>query len=272
MEQTLRQGFKIAKEIEGEWFSGASTRFSEKADKYHKLRKYARGEHNVEGSKSLVTDGTGEAYTNYDFSPIQILPKFKDKMVNDMLPQLYNVEANAVDKYSTDLKNEERDRLRKRMVSASLDQDMAELFGVDMEAAHGDERPESEEEIDLRMKLNYKPNIELVAEESLKYTYALNDYDETLFALLNDAVDIGRIATSVTMHPSYGIVVNREDPAEMVWSFCRKRNHSDAWYYGLRKRVTISDLQLMTNIVIDGGKPTNDKILTTNNDLVKQLK
>lgn len=273
MAHGLRDGFKVAKEIEREWFQGTGQNFKTKADKYHQLRKYARGEHSVEDSKSLIVkDNEKESFTNYDFSPIQILPKFKDKMVNDMLPQLYNVEANAVDKYSTDLKNEERNRLRRRMVSKGLDQDMAELFGIDMDAINGDDRPDSEEEIELRMSIDYKPNIEIAVEEALKYTFKLNDYDETLFALLNDAVDIGRIATMNTLHPSKGIVIERLDPAEMVWSFARKRNHSDCWYFGFRKRVTISEFQAMTPIVTNMSNEVSEEILTSNTDFIKKLK
>jgi len=273
MAHTLADGYKIAKEIEREWFLGTGQRFHQKAQRFHQLRKYARGEHSVESSKSLIVkDPESDSFTNYDFAPIQILPKFKDKMVNDMLPQLYNIEANAVDQYSTDLKNEERDRLMKRMVSKGLDQDMSELFGIDMEAVHGDDRPDSEEEIDLRMSLNYKPNVEIATEEALKYTFKLNDYEETLFALLNDAVDIGRIATQTTLHPSKGIIIERIDPSEMVWSYPRKRNHSDVWYYGVRKRLTITELQAMTNTVVDMSEAPFEEILTSNTDFAKRLR
>ena len=272
MAHTLEDGYKTAKQIEREWFSGVGHKFRAKAEKYHQLRKYARGEHSVEDSKSLIVKDTmADSYTNYDFSPIQILPKFKDKMVNDMLPQLYNLEANAVDKYSTDLKNEERNRLMKRMLSKTLDQDMSELFGVDMEAVQGDDRPDSEEEVDLRVSLNYKANIEIAVEESIKYTFALNDYDETLFALLNDAVDIGRVAVKTVLHPSLGIITERIDPSEMVWSYSRKRNSKDCWYFGLRERTTISEFQAMTNSVTDMSKPTKPQILTSNEDFLKSL-
>ncbi len=266
----LKSGFSKAKQIESEWFMGTGQRFQAKADKYHKLRKYARGEHSVENSKTLVTNGASEVHTNYDFSPIQILPKFKDKLVNDMMPQLYNIEANAVDQYSTDLKNKERDRLRRRMVSKTLDEDMMNIFGVDMEGIQGDDRPDSEEEIDLRMKMNFKPSAEIMIEEALKYTFKLNDHEEILFELLNDAVDIGRIATREYLHPSKGIIIKRLDPGEMVWSFSRLRNHDDCWYYGLRERVTIGDLQTMTNEVMDMKNPDLPEIKMLSDELFRK--
>jgi len=263
----LKSGYEKAKQIENEWFLGSGQRFTLKSEKYHILRRYARGEHSVESSKTLITKGADEVHTNYDFSPIQILPKFKDKLVNDMMPQLYNLEANAVDQYSTDLKNKERDRLRRRMVSKNLDEDMMAIFGVDVAGSQGEDRPDSEEEIDLRMNLNFKPNAEIAIEEALKYTFQLNDHEEILFELLNDAVDIGRIATREYIHPSNGIIIKRIDPAEMVWSYSRKRNHSDCWYYGLRERVTIGDLKTMTNSVLDMANSSlpEEKLLSDEN-------
>ena len=81
MGHTLKDGYKVAKQIEREWFYGVNQRFNEKSDKYHQLRKYARGEHSVEDAKSYITNSEVESYTNYDFSPVQVLPKFKDKII-----------------------------------------------------------------------------------------------------------------------------------------------------------------------------------------------
>lgn len=243
--------YKVAKQIEAEWFLGAENKFGTKYDKYHLLRKYARGEHDVEESKSLITNGAERSHTNYDFSPIQVLPKFKDRLVNDMFPQLYNLEANAVDKYSTDLRNKEKERLMDRLVSKSLDEDMKSLFDIDMEAGTSGDRPNSEEEVEMRMQMEFKPNVEISAEESLKYTFRLNNYKETLTELLNDAVDLGRVGAWVSMHPTKGIVIQRMDPAEAVWSYSIKRDHSDVWYYGVRKRITVGELMSMTGELYD---------------------
>lgn len=266
----MHKGYKIGKQIEAEWFLGPTTKFGDKYEAYHKLRKYARGEHSVEVSKTIITNDEESSHTNYDFSPIQVLPKFKDILVNEMFPQLYNVEANAVDSYSTDLKNKERDRLMNRLVSKNLDNDMMTLFGIDMESGADGDRPNSEEEVDMRMSLEWKSNLEIASEEVLKYTFELNNYDETLIELLNDAVDIGRVGAWVYMHPKKGIIIERMDPAEAVWSYTTKRNHDDCWYFGVRKRVTISELLDMTEYLYDTGK--NEDIILTEDYAKKTLR
>jgi len=270
MSVTIEEIYKVGKKIESEWFQGgANSKFNEKYEAYHKHRKYARGEHDVEHSKSIITGKEAQSHTNYDFSPIQVLPKFKDRLVNSMFPQLYNIEANAIDKYTTDLKNAERERLMSRFVSKELDSDMKELFGIDMEAASDGDRPNSEEEVEMRMAMDWKPNIEIATEMALKYTYQLNNYDEVLIDLLNDAVDIGRIGVWISMHPVRGIVVERMDPAEAVWSFTKKRDHSDVWYYGMRKRITLSELVSTTNSVTKIS--TGENILLDDEKFLRKL-
>lgn len=271
-----KKNHEIAKQIEREWFLGTNSRFADKSEKYHRLRKYARGEHSVDKSVSMIVpkqDGTNvqESYTNYDLNPIQILPKFKDKIVNDALPQLYKVTAEAVDEYHTDLKNEERNRLLKRLVSEGLDNDMKDLFDIDVSPAGVEDRPTSVEEVDLRMNMDYKPSVEIAVEAIVNYTFELNDYEETMFSLLSDAVDIGRLCTMTTLHPNKGIIVERIDPSDAVWSFSKKRNHSDGWYYGIRKRITISELQTMTNSVMDMSNPSMPQNKIFDEVLLKEL-
>lgn len=272
----LKKSHDIAKQIEREWFLGQNSKFIDKSEKYHRLRKYARGEHNVDKSISIIVpkeNGSAqESYTNYDLNPIQILPKFKDRIVNDALPQLYKVTAEAVDEYHTDLKNEERNRLLKRLVSAGLDKDMQDLFDIDVSPAGSEDRPTSVEEVDLRMNMDYKPNVEIAVEAIVNYTFELNDYEEIMFDLLSDAVDIGRICTMTTLHPNKGIVIERVDASDAVWSYSKKRNHDDGWYYGIRKRVTISELQTMTNSVLDMSNSTVPVKKGWDEALVKEIK
>tara|TARA_R110000851_G_scaffold132358_1_gene266768 strand:+ start:2384 stop:4753 length:2370 start_codon:yes stop_codon:yes gene_type:complete len=272
MDKGIIKDYKTAIEIEREWFTGGNSKFSARSKDFHTNRKYARGEHTVESSMNLLVppNSGDEAYTNYDMSPIQILPKFKDVIVNSALPQLYNVKAEAVDQYHTDLRNDEKDRLMRRMNSKNLDKDMKELFGVDMEDFNGGgDRPHSEEEVDMRMGLEFKPNAEIAAEEVIKYVMKINDYDETLFSLLSDAVDNGQIATRTFLHPTKGTCTERLDTADMVFSHSKKRNHSDAWYFGVRKRMTVEDLQTLTKGV---WHTTKDEWTILDAPLLKRLK
>ena len=169
---TDEYGLAYGNLIESEWFynrgSNGSSSYIDKRLKFDKLRRYARGEHSTDLHKKLITDGTdGESYTNYDWRPIQILPKFIKLVVNQMLERLYEIDAQAVDGISQGLRDKHKEVLEKYMVSKNMMKDAKELLNLDL-VPEGMNVPESDEELELRMKLDYKPSIEVAIEEALK--------------------------------------------------------------------------------------------------------
>lgn len=261
--ETDEYGLKMGKLIEHEWFyiksDGANNNYMEKRQKFDKLRRYARGEHSTDLHKKLITDGTdGESYTNYDFRPIQVLPKFIKLVVNQMLERLYEIDAQAVDGISQGLRDEYKEILESAMVNKTLLQDAKDLLGIDL--MPGEEIPDTPEELNLRMRLGYKPSIEIAIEEALKYTLELNEYDEIQKRLLKDLTEIGVCAVHHSTDPVKGIVVEEVDPADMVWAYPTKSNFSNVNYFGHVKRMTVNELQR-----IAGRKFTDEEILNFKN-------
>jgi len=257
--ETDNYGLKMAKLIEYEWFyiksDGANNNYMDKRQKFDKLRRYARGEHSTDLHKKLITDGTdGESYTNYDFRPIQVLPKFIKLVVNQMLERLYEIDAQAVDGISQGLRDEYKEILERAMVNKTLLQDAKNLLGVDL-MPEG-EIPNSQEELNLHMRLGYKPSIEIAIEEAIKYTLELNEYDEIQKKLLRDLVEIGVCALHHSTDPVKGIVVEEVDPADMVWAYPTKSNFNNVNYFGHVKRMTVNELQR-----IAGRKFSDEEIL-----------
>ena len=261
---TEEYGLSYARLIENEWFyiksDGGTNNYSDKRLKFDKLRKYARGEHSTDLHKKLITDGTdGESYTNFDWRPIQILPKFIKLVVNQMLERLYEIDAQAVDGISQGLRDKYKEILEKNMVSKNMLDDAKSLFNLDL-VPNGMNVPETSEELELHMKLDYKPSIEIAIEEALKYTLELNEYDEIQKQLLKDLVEIGVCALHHRTDPAKGIVVEACDPADMVWAYPTKPNFKNVYYYGRVKRMTVNELQR-----IAGRKFTEEEILNFRN-------
>jgi len=250
-------GLHFAKQIEYEWFfrpeRGASS-YYDKRNKYHNLRLYARGEQDTSIYKKLL-GGEESTYTNYDWRPLQILPKFVKLIVNQMSERLFDIKAEAVDKFSTDLKETHRKNLEKFMYSKPVMEKVKQELGVDLLPNDASEYPDTQEEIDLFMKLKYKPAIEIATEEALKYTLDLNDYDETQSRVIEDITTIGLGAIKHTTDPSKGITVDYVDPANLVHSYPTHRNFKDVNYYGEVKRMTINELKRTSN-----GKFTDEEI------------
>jgi len=240
-------GLQFAKLIEHEWFfirsGNTANQFYDKRLRMDEQRKYARGEHDTGLVKKLITDGTGgESYTNYDWRPIQILPKFIKLVVNQMTERLYEIDAQAVDGISQGLRDEYKDILKKNMYAKQMLTDAKELLGVDLTPAGIGEIPDSDAEIDLHMKLQYKPAIEIAIEQAIKYTLELNEYDETQKMMLKDLVEIGVAALHHRTDPTKGIVAEYRDPADMVWAYPTRSNFDNVNYYGVVRRQTISEV------------------------------
>lgn len=256
---TEEYGLAMGKAIEYEWWfrpENSQAKFFDKRDRYHELRLYARGEQDTKYYKDMITGGDDTSYTNYDWRPLQIAPKFLKLLTNQMTERLFDVRAEAVDKFSTDLRDDHKARLGGIMKSIGLAQIIKQDMGYDVMPADVPQVPRTQEELDLYMQMDYKPNIEIAAEEAIKFTFDLNDYKETQQRVLEDIATIGIGGVKHETDPSKGIRVRYVDPAEVVYSYPKHRNFDDVHYYGEVVRMTINELKR-----ISGGKFTDEQLL-----------
>jgi len=243
-------GLSMAKAIESEWFlrvNDNSCAFYDKRDKYHNLRLYARGEQSTKLYKDLLNGGDDSSYTNYDWRPLQVVPKFVKLIVNQMTERLFDIKAEAVDKYSTDLKDSYKKSLEDFLISKPIMQEAKESLGIDMFPNDSEEFPETQEEIDLHMALKYKPAIEIATEEAIKYTLEMSNYDETQSRVIEDIVSIGLGAIKHTTDKTKGIIIKYVDPSNLIYSYPVHRNFEDVHYYGEVRRITINELKRISN-------------------------
>jgi len=246
-EYGLKMGWKILQE----WFyrpevgSGGACSYTEKRNKYHNLRLYARGEQDTKRYKDML-NGDDDTYTNYDWRPIQIAPKFVKLIVNQMSERLFDIRAEATDKYSTDLKNSRKEFLENLVIAKPMMEKAKESLGVDLSPQGAEEYPETLEEIELFMKLKYKPAIEIAAEEAISYTLELNDYEDIKKSFIEDIVTIGIGAIKHQTHPRKGITIKYVDPADLIYSYPKHKDFKDVHYFGEVERMTLHDIQILS--------------------------
>ena len=240
-------GLQWAKAIEYEWFYRKGTNmcpYYDKRQNFHRLRLYARGEQDTNLYKQLIAGGEESSYANYDWRPIQVAPKFMKLITNQMSERLFEVRAEAIDNYSTDLKDKYRESLENLVYAKPIYEEAKKVFNIDVKPTGGiDEYPDSIEEIDLHMRLKYKPAIEIATEEALKYTLDLNDYKEIQAKIIEDIASIGVGGLKHTTDDTKGIVVEYVDVADCVYSFPEHKNFKDVYYYGEVKRISINELK-----------------------------
>lgn len=244
-------GLQMAQAISYEWFrkptNGGNCLYYDQRELYHNLRLYARGEQDTKLYKDLLSGNDDETYTAFDWRPIQVAPKFVKLIVNQMSERLFDIKAEATDRYSTDMKNSYRNALQTMMIARPIMEEAQNVLGIDMFPEGFKNYPHTQEEIDLHMQLEYKPAIEIACEEAIKFTLDLNDYPETQSKVIEDLVVLGKGGVKHFTDTSKGISVEYLDPALTVHSFARKRDFTDVYYYGEVQRITINELKRQAN-------------------------
>ncbi len=242
--ETFEYGLQISQSIQYEWFrkDGNNSRFYDQWGNFHKLRLYARGEQSIGKYKDQIAVDGDLSHTNLDFTPVPIIPKFVDIVVNGMNDRLFKPKAYAQDAMSMDKRSKYQDMIQADMVSKDLLLQVKDQFGVDAFDTNPDELPENNEELSLYMQLKYKPAIEIAEEEAINTVFDENKYNETRKRVDYDIATIGVGMAKHMFLPGDGVRIEYVDPANVVYSYTEDPYFKDCFYWGEIKTVPITEL------------------------------
>ena len=154
-------GEKIAKAIKYEWFAESRSRFHSNVDNFHKLRLYARGEQPIQKYKNELSINGDLSYLNLDWTPVPIISKFVDIVVNGMAQRSYEINCFSQDQYGISKRTEYMESILKDMRAKEYNNLAQNLFDINLYENDPDTLPDTEEELQLHMQLNYKQAVEL---------------------------------------------------------------------------------------------------------------
>ena len=237
-------GLQIGQAIQYEWFrkQGSTCRYFDQYSEFWKRRLYARGEQPIGKYKNeLAVDGD-LSYLNLDWTPVPILPKFVDIVVNGMSDRLFSVKAYAQDALSAEKRNKFQEDIEAQMVSKDLFTQIQSDFQVNPFAGDPDDLPSSDEELNLYMQLNYKPGIEIAEEEAINTVFAENHYEDIRKRVDYDLTVLGIGIAKHEFLAGDGVNVSYVDPANVVYSYTEDPYFKDCFYWGEIKTVPITEL------------------------------
>ena len=237
-------GLQIGQAIQYEWFrkDGNNCRYFNQWRDFHRLRLYARGEQSIAKYKNeLAVDGD-LSYLNLDWTPVPILPKFVDIVVNGMQDRLFDVKTYAQDAVSQSRRSKYQQSIEGQMVAKPLLETIQKKTGVDPFTTNPDELPESDEELKLYMQLNYKPAIEIAEEEAINTLFESNKYDNIRKQLDYDLTVLGVSMAKHEFQAGDGVKISYVDPANVVYSYTEDPHFKDCFYWGEIKNVPITEL------------------------------
>jgi hypothetical protein len=237
-------GLQVGQAIQYEWFrkDGNACRYYSQWRDFRRLRLYARGEQSIAKYKNEIAIDGDLSHLNLDWTPVPILPKFIDIVVNGMSDRLFKVKTYAQDAMSQAKRSKYQDMIEAQMVSKDILSTIKEKTGVDTFMMDPEELPETDEELSLYMQLKYKPAIEIAEEEAINTIFDENHYDDIRKRI---DYDIAVVGIGVAKHEfllGTGVEVSYVDPANIVYSYTEDPFFKDCFYWGEIKTLPIMEL------------------------------
>jgi hypothetical protein len=237
-------GLQVGQAIQYEWFrkDSNSSRYYGRWKDFHMLRLYARGEQPVAKYKNELAIDGDLSYLNLDWTPVPIIPKFIDIVVNGMSDRLFKVKAYAQDAMSQSKRSQYQDIVEGQSAAKEVLLKIQNYTGANPFMMNPDELPENDEEMQLHMQLKYKPAIEIAEEEAINTIFDLNKYDDIRKRLDYDATTVGICVAKHEFLPGTGIKISYVDPANVVYSYTEDPYFRDCFYWGEIKTLPITEL------------------------------
>ena len=244
VKDTMEFGLQVGQAIQYEWFrrDSGSCRFYSQWGDFNRLRLYARGEQSVAKYKNELAIDGDLSYLNLDWTPVPIIPKFVDIVVNGMNDRLFKVKAVAQDALSAEKRNEYQEMIEGEMLAKPLLQQIESDFGVDAFQTKEEDLPETDAELELFMQMNYKPAIEIATEEAIDTLFQESHYSDTRKRVDMDITTLGIGMAKHIFLPGEGVRVEYVDPANVVYSYTEDPYFKDTFYWGEIKTVPITEL------------------------------
>tara|TARA_R110000765_G_scaffold1222_7_gene3134 strand:+ start:407 stop:2812 length:2406 start_codon:yes stop_codon:yes gene_type:complete len=243
---SMDYGVQVARAIEGEWFQEgrSGNRYVQSYSNFHQLRLYARGEQSVQKYKDELSINGDLSYLNLDWTPVPVISKFVDIVVNGMSNKTYEITASAQDPFSIKSRTNYAAAIQRDMNTKELLIDIKNELGADLSMTSDLESlPESRDELDLHMQMTYKQNVEVAEEEVINSVLNFNKYEQTKKRLASDLTVLGICCAKTRFDKTEGIKVDYVDPAYLVYSYTEDPNFEDVYYVGEVKAITIPELK-----------------------------
>jgi len=242
--KTKEFGLQVGQAIQYEWFrrDGMSCRFYNQFLEFNKLRLYARGEQSIAKYKNELAIDGDLSYLNLDWTPVPIIPKFVDIVVNGMSDRLFDVKCYAQDALSAEKRNKFQNMVERNMLSKNLYEQIQRDFDVNVFEVNPDQLPENDVEMELYMQMNYKPAVEIANEVAINTMLEENHYVDTRKRVDYDITTLGIGIAKHTFQDGDGIKVEYVDPAHVVYSYTEDPYFKDTFYWGELKTIPITEV------------------------------
>ena len=237
-------GLKVAKAIEHEWFNkdNGINRYHKNYNDFHRLRLYAEGNQSIQKYKDELSINGDLSYLNLDWTPVPIIPKFVDIVVNGMADRAFEIKAYSQDPYGIAKRTDYMQSIIDDMNTVEMNDYVQENFNINLYENDKEELPETKEELEIHMQLSYKQAVEIAEEQAINVLLQGSQYDLIRKRFYRDLTVLGIGAVKTNYTTSEGATVEYVDPADLVYSYTESPYFDDIYYVGEIKTIPINEL------------------------------
>ena len=251
-------GLMLGNAISSEWYTayfGMPCLFYTQRRDFIERRAYANGMQSMEKYKDSIGTNGDLSLLNLSKKPISRIRKLSDIVINGFCNRGYSVRATSVDQVSQEQFQKYRKQVENDMLAKDIVVKAKQTLGVDVGTLPIDQIPESKDELNLHLQLNYKPSIELSEELAIETVLRENKYDDiTNRLIVKDLVELGIAWVKNRFVADKGILVEYVNPENKIHSYTDDPYFRDCYYHGEFKTVMISDVLVEYPNIIDEDK------------------
>ena len=173
-----------------------------------------------------------------------VVSKFVDIVVNGMSQRNFQINAFAQDPACLKTRTDYANQLMVDINAREYLEQAQQTLGVDAFSMTASDSPQTLEELEVHMQMDFKQSVEVAEEEVINHILDNNKYDLVRQRLNYDLTVLGIGAVKTNWNRSQGVKVDYVDPACLVYSYTEDPNFEDIYYAGEVKSITLSDLKM----------------------------
>lgn len=237
-------GVKYFNAMYADWAGESGNLLDIRTRRIRENRRYSSGMQSVDKYKQMFMDEQGDmSYTSIDWSVVPIIPKFVDVVLNGILNQDHKISVRSIDRDSQQEKYDFKKKIKAKMFLKDFIEDFSKMTKMNLSNDMKD-IPETDDELELYMDLNYKQAVEISMEEGIDYVFSYNDFNEIKKRVVRDLIDVNEAAVKTDL-VSGGIKTRYVDPLYLIKSYSNDPTNKDLYHVGEIRYVTIGELKHM---------------------------
>ncbi len=219
--------------------------FSEIKARYILNRKYAEGLQSIEKYRNSF-DVNDTSWLNLDFTALSIIPKFVNNICGVLAGNKYKIDTEVLNSASKTSQDDFRNKLYANKLLKPLHDQIAPKTGLSM-VPQGSVVPEDDEELEIYIQQNYKPDEAMAMQLALKYVFDSNDFPYIEEKCIRDLVVLKIAAIKRYYDAQMNICLENIDPVDLVFPYSKYDDFRNIPYVAINKKYTIAEIAQQTD-------------------------